>query len=189
MSNKLGFSGVAGSFSEEAAIYYAKKSQVNYSLIALKDMEGVLCALNQGTVDLGILPVVNLQGGLVHQSFHAMGRYDFEFIDDLWLEIKHCLLVLAGMKKEEITAIASHPQGFLQCKHYLNKHFPTAQLIESVNTAQAARDLVEGRLSATTAVIASERAAYINHLEILSISIQDITPNLTAFIVVQKKSV
>jgi len=186
MSKKLGFSGVAGSFSEEAAISYAQKSNINYSIIGLRDMEGVLSALNQRTIDLGIFPVVNLQGGLVKQSFHAMGRFNFEFIDDLWLEINHCLLVLPGMKKNEVTAIASHPQGLLQCQHYLNKHFPTAQWVESINTAQAAKDLVVGHLSSTTAVIASERAASIHQLDILSKSIQDVTPNLTAFIVVKR---
>lgn len=182
----LGVSGVAGSFSEEAAIRYTQQIKIHPSLVYLIDMEGVLAALESGTIDIGIFPVVNLCGGLVKAAFQAMGNYLFTPVDELWLEVKQCLLVLPGTTMNQITKIVSHPQAFAQCKNYLQDSLAQIEQVDWVNTAKAAKDLAEGRLSKTTAVIASERSAIIYDLEILASNVQDSSTNLTAFIIAKR---
>lgn len=180
----LGVSGDRGSFSEEAALLYAKRAGIKVSLSYLIDMEGVLAAIEKGAIDLGILPVVNLYGGLVKPAFEAMSKHLFTLVDELWLEVNQCLLVRPGLTLNNLTGIVSHPQGLAQCKQFLQKEFKELQLIEWCDTAKAASDLVEGKLSWRTAVIAPERCAAIYGLEIMARNIQDCNPNLTAFILV-----
>ena len=180
---KIGVSGDAGSFSEEAGKLYMDRESLNAELVYSIDMEGVLASLERGEINLGIFPVVNSQGGLVHQAFVAMGRHNFTLKDELWLEVQQCLLVLPGLTHKEIKNIATHPQAVLQCQRYIKREFPDAKIIEWADTAKAARDLKAGLLPAATAVIAPARAAGLYGLEILERNIQDMRPNLTTFIV------
>lgn len=183
----MGVSGLQGSFSEEAALLYAERTKLTLQLTYLIDMEGVLRALTQKKIDMGIFPVVNIHGGLVKPAFEAMGKYSFLPIDELWLDVKQCLLVLPGTKLNQIKKILSHPQAFAQCKNYLKNEMREAELIAWIDTAKAAKDLSEKIVSdIRTAVIAPERSAEIYHLEVLNKNIQDNIPNPTAFIIVKR---
>jgi prephenate dehydratase len=183
----MGVSGLPGSFSEEAALRYGERANLSFQLAYLVDMEGVLSALVQKKIDMGIFPVVNIHGGLVKPAFEAMGKYLFVPIDELWLDVNQCLLALPGTKLHQIKKIVSHPQAFAQCKNYLKNEMGHAELIPWIDTAKAAKDLSEGMVSGTmTAVIAPERSAEIYHLEVLTKNIQDNTPNLTAFIITKR---
>ena len=174
-----------GSFSEAAAFRYADLGHKSLSLVYLMDTEGVLLALEKRTINIGLFPVVNRNGGLVQAAFEAMGNHLFTPIDELWLEIEHCLLALPGVSLQDITTLASHPQGFAQSAHYLQKNCVGKRRLEWVNTAKAAKDLAEGILPPSTAVIASKRSAELYGLHIMATAIQDHHPNETAFIVVQ----
>ena len=149
-------------------------------------MRGVLRAVNAGEVAQGIFPVVNSRGGLVYPAFEAMGEFSFQMIGELWMEVFQCLMVLPGTKKENITEIVSHSQALAQCERYLKNTFPSVPQREWQDTAKAAKDLHDGVLSSTTAVIAPARSAQIYELDIIGKGIQDQRPNLTTFIIVQK---
>lgn len=150
-------------------------------------MEGVLNAIENETIDLGILPVVNLLGGLVKPAFQAMGKYSFTPIDEIWHDINQCLLVKTNTQNHKITHIVSHPQGFAQCKKFLRNKFKNAKKIEWIDTAKAAKDLAEGILPPHAAVIASARCAPLYDLKISARNIQDSHLNRTAFILVKNK--
>lgn len=186
MTIKFGVSGEQGSFSEEAALSYAKEQGMDVNLVYLIDMMGVLDALNKGLIDQGIFPVVNSQGGLVKSAFLAMGSYPFQYIDEIWLHVDQCLLGLPEIGLNNIEQVVSHPQGLLQCKHYLAKMFPGVKQLSWVNTAQAARKLAEGYFDSNSVVIASKRSAKLYGLKILAENIQDSDVNLTAFIIVKR---
>lgn len=183
---RLGVSGQAGSFSEEAGLAYAKGHNIELVLDYLIDMEGVLAAVANGTVDIGIFPVVNLQGGLVRMAYDAMGNHKFKVMDELWLNVHQCLLAKPGITLNQIQCIVSHSQAIAQCSQYLQKNFKHAQFIEWQDTAKAAYELSQDQLPLMSAVIAPARAAHIYGLDILSNEIQNCDPNLTAFIVVKK---
>lgn len=181
----LGLSGDIGSFSEEAALLYAQKMQITPTLSHLIDMEGVLAALETGAIDLGIFPVLNSCSGLVKMAFEAMGKHLFTPVDELRLNIQQCLLVRPGTKKDQIKLIVSHRQALAQCQNFLQAEFKTAKQLEWIDTAKAARDLSENKLTQDTAVIASELSAHVYGLKVLAKGIQDVTPNITTFILVK----
>ncbi len=182
---KLAASGDQGSFSEEAGIAYANREGFQPEIVYAIDMEGVLSLVEKGECDLGIFPVVNSIGGLVQPAFDAMGKHRFAKIGELAMDIQHCLMALPNVSQDEISQIVSHPQPFLQCKKFLDREFPAAKRIEWEDTAKAARDLESGFLPSNTAVIAPERAALLFHLNIIKRGIQDMTPNITTFIIVK----
>ncbi len=122
-------------------------------------MEEVLSEVENKKIDLGILPVVNIKVGLVKMAFKAMGKHLFETVDELWLKVEHCLLILTKIELSNIKKIVSHLQAIAQCQRYLQIHFPDIEYIEWQNTAKAARDLSEGKLSINTAVIGHKNAA------------------------------
>jgi len=182
---RLGVSGDKGSFSEEAGLLYARRAGIKPNLKYCIDMESVLATLDKKQIQLGIFPVVNSRGGLVQTAFEAMGRHLFELVDEIWFDVRQCLMARKGVKAQDIKQITSHPQAFSQCERYLAKEFPKAKLVEWEDTAKAARDLALGRLPKFTAVIAPAGCARIYGLQLLKKSIQDNRPNLTTFIVVK----
>ncbi|MEK9177416.1 MAG: prephenate dehydratase domain-containing protein [Patescibacteria group bacterium] len=181
----LAVSGDRGSFSEEAGLLYASRVGMESELIFATDMERVLSKVEGGEAGLGIFPVVNSLGGLVRPAFDAMGRHLFTVIDELVMEVNQCLMALPGVGKEAVTEIASHSQALKQCERYLESAFPGIPLVEWEDTAKAAKDLTEGKLPGTAAVIAPARSAALYGLALLESGIQDRRPNLTTFIVVK----
>ena len=182
---RIGVSGDVGSFSEEAGLIYAAKSHgQNYQLEYLIDMEGVLQALNQGQIDVGIFPFVNYNSGIVWPAFAAMGKYNFMPIDDIQFNVEQCLLATHEMPLNTIKELYSYTPAFEQCKGFISQH--GYHLIDWGDTAKAARDLASGILPDGAAVVASAQAAKSYGLVVLRHGIQDIKPNITRFIVVKR---
>lgn len=181
----IGVSGDIGSFSEEAGWIYAAKAHTgSHELRYLIDMEGVLAALTDGDIDVGIFPFVNYNSGIVWPAFSAMGRYNFMPIDDLQLNVEQCLIALDDMPLNEIRALYSYTPAFEQCKGFINYHGYTT--VDWGDTAKAARDLAAGLLPEKSAVVGSAQAAKSYGLKIIRQGIQDLQPNITRFIVVKR---
>ena len=98
------------------------------------------------------------------------------------IDIRQNLLVRRGVVRKQIKTITSHEQALRQCKGYLKKNWRGVKLKEYEDTAKAAEDLARGKLSASTAVIASKAAADIYKLKVLEAGIQDLKTNFTTFI-------
>jgi prephenate dehydratase len=178
--------GDAGSFSETAGILYAQQAGIAATFVYLPDMEDLLAAVVAEKVDIGLFPVVNFRGGIVKTAFEAMGKHPFSLVSSIKLNVQHCLIIQPGASLKEITKIASHPQALAQCDAYLKKEFGRAERIPWNDTAGAVRDLANGKLPPTCAVLASERAAEMYGLKVTAKSIQDDPDNFTMFVVVKK---
>jgi prephenate dehydratase len=184
---KIGVSGDLGSFSEEAGILYAERMKVqDYSLVYLIDMEGVLSAITRGEIDVGVFPVVNNNSGLVYPAFQAMGRYLFNVVDQVHLDVWQCLLTKQILPLPAIKTIYSYTPAFEQCKRFLAEEVNGVPTIDWGDTAKAARDLSTGVIPDDCAVIGSKSAATAYNLHVLAQNIQDVKPNVTMFVVVTK---
>ena len=184
---KIGVSGNKGSFSEEAANYYADKNNIKeYELVYLLNVDNTLTALNEGRIDMGIFPIENSNGGIVYEAVHAMSKHNFNIKNIFEIDIKMNLLVKPGTKASEINKIISHQQALKQCRMYLKRRWPDAELEEYSDTASAAKDLSDGVLPATAAAIAPRVCAELYNLDLLEESIQDLKFNFTTFIAATK---
>lgn len=183
----VGVMGGIGSFSEAAALEYLEKHGVkDFELTYPISSENVLKDLEEGRIDLGIFPIENSTAGLVVESIYASSQHQFEIQEIFEFDVIHCLMVLPGIKREEINKIMSHPQALKQCKEYLKKNFPNAELIDATDTAEGARVLEQSPEDRDIGVIAPKRAAELYHLEILEEGIQDLKVNFTRFIAAKK---
>lgn len=180
----IGIAGAKGSFSEEAARFYCEKFGCDDSkdLRYLVSVEKVLGELENGAINLGIFPIENSNGGVVIESVHAMASHVFKIERMFEIDVRHNLLVKHGAKASDIRTITSHDQALKQCRMYLKRTWPSVELKEYADTAVAAKDLGEGKLPETTAVIAPAICAELYDLEILEEGIQDLKFNYTVFI-------
>lgn len=179
--------GAHGSFSEKAGEQYmASEKVINGEILPLISAEAVLTAVENGACDKGIFPIENSNGGIVLEAVHAMAKHRFSIDKMFELDVHHMLLIKKGMTASHITAISSHDQALKQCRMYLKRVWPDADIVPYADTAKAAQDLSEGILPDTTAVIAPRGCATLYDLSILEESIQDLKFNYTTFVVASK---
>lgn len=185
---KLGIMGAKGSFSEQAAEEYAAQEKLAATeIIPLINAESVLSALENGEIDKGIFPIENSNGGVVIEAVHAMAGHRFKIERMFEVDVHHHLLVKPGVTASQVKTITSHDQALKQCRMYLKRVWPEAELEEYEDTAAAAKALHDGLLNDATAVIAPRRASKMYSLEILEESIQDLKFNYTTFVVAVKE--
>jgi len=183
----IGVSGAPGSFSEEAGRTYAHKIGLKkYEIEYLITVENVLAALDCGDISLGVFPIENSNGGIVLEAVHAMSKHNFHIKKIFEIDIHMNLLVKKGAQAGKISKIVSHDQALRQCRVYLRRIWPKAKVEAYPDTAQAAKDLSEGKFPPTTAVIASLAAAKRYKLDVLEESIQDLKFNYTSFVAAVK---
>jgi prephenate dehydratase len=176
--------GIRGSFSEEAALEYARDNQLGeVEIVELVSTEGVLSAVEHGRIDYGIFALENSNGGVVYESVYAMAAHRFRVVDLFEIDVNHTLLVHPSLEgRQRIDRIASHQQAIRQCRMWLRHNFPTTLVTEEADTAEAARMLGAGELPPSTAVIAAERCAELFGLRVLERRIQDLKFNFTTFV-------
>ena len=180
---KIGVMGAKGSFSEEAGRTYAHKANIKkFTIEYLVNAENVLSSLENGSIDIGIFPIENSNGGIVLEAVHAMARHNFTIKKIFEIDVNHNLLVKKGVTTDKIKTITSHDQAIKQCRMYLRRIWPKVKIVGYEDTAKAAADLASGKLPASTAVIAARAAASVYKLDILEESIQDLKFNYTSFI-------
>lgn len=187
MAFKIGVSGNGGSFSEEAGRVYARDAGIkDFQIVYLTDAEHVLTELEAGTIDVGIFAIENSNGGVVTEYLPAIARHRFSIDKIFEIPVDHMLLVRPGTKASEVTTIVSQKQALRQCRMYLRRRWPETEVQEYIDTATAAKDLADGKLPATAAVVASARAGELHGLEVLEAKIQDLKFNYTVFIAAAK---
>lgn len=176
---RIGYLGPEGSFSHNAAILKFGQS-VDYE--ALADIRAVFEEVSKGHCDFGIVPVENSAGGGVRESLDAFIETDVMVCGEVNMAIHHNLM--ANCPMSEIQKIYSQPEIFAQCRNWLAATFKDAKTIPVASSSRAAQ------LAATepgAAAIASAIAAEIYGLKILCQDIEDISNNITRFLILSKQ--
>ncbi|MCU4742351.1 prephenate dehydratase [Halobacteria archaeon AArc-m2/3/4] len=130
-------------------------------------------AVSNGEYDYGIIPVENSIEGSVTESLDAVAEYDVAVVREIITPIRHALLA----QGPEFDTVASHSQALAQCRSYLEREYPDAEL-EAV--ASTARGVERARDDPTVAGIGHPDNGG-DGLEVLAEDIQDQTSNATRF--------
>jgi 3-deoxy-7-phosphoheptulonate synthase len=146
----------------------------------------VFDAVLDGSAFAGVVPVENSLAGSVHENYDLFLRYpDIAIVGELKLRIVHCLIADERADMNSISIIRSHPQGFAQCKEFLDKH-PQWQLEPYNNTATAVASIArEGAVK--VAAIAGEAAAKAHGLKVLRTGIETNPLNYTRFVIIARR--
>ncbi len=180
---KVGILGPRGTYAELAARsnFGDDVEVVPYSLITQ-----VAEAVMKGEVDTGAVPVESLREGSIGETLDALAWLDVKICAEVVVPVSHCLLGVPGAKLDEIKQVLSHPQALAQCRDFLRKNLPRAELIEMTSTAKAAEQV--GKLKqAHMAAIGSKALADAYGLEVLRDDIQTGEKNVTRFLCLAKE--
>jgi chorismate mutase/prephenate dehydratase len=176
----VAFLGPAGTFSHMAARHL-------FGLAAryreAPTIESVFDAVRTGDAAYGVVPIENSTEGSVTTTADALIDGELLVRQELVLDIAHALLGRADLPLGSVERVYSHPQALAQCRVWLAKNLPNAQLVQATSTAAAAREAAEDERSVA---IGSRLAAEIHGLEALREGIHDHPENATRFFVVAK---
>lgn len=178
---KVGFYGVAGSFSEQAAKEYFGDA---VNAVAINEFEDIFIALRDGDIKYGVVPIENSSTGAISDVYDLLYKYEAYIVGEKYLKISQNLLGVKGATLDEIVEVYSHPQGLEQSKEFL-KSYKHWKLVPYQSTAKCA-ELVKARGEKSIAAIGSLQAAEIYGLEVLQPSVNSNAHNMTRFVVISR---
>jgi len=183
---KLGYLGPSGTFSEQAA--FIVNGKYNFELKKYRTIWEVLESVDKSNIDIGVVPIENSTEGIVNITVDSI-IFDINvFIQsEIILSVKHNFMVNKNCKANNITKVLSHPQALAQCRMFLQKNYPNAELINTTSTSEAVKIVSES--SENWAAIGVKRCADIYNLNIIHENIQDSNNNYTQFVVISKSDI
>ena len=177
---KVAFLGPQGSYSHLASRHLFGLA-VDYNEAA--SLAGVVDMVRTGTTDYGVLPVENSTEGGVTTAIDALIEGGVSMRQELVLEVSHALLSHAH-NVTQIERLYSHPQALAQCRLWIARHIPQAQLIQTASTSIGARQAADDPKGAA---LGSVLAGEIFGLKVLAERVQDLEGNATRFLVISRE--
>ena len=178
----IAFQGEPGAYSEQAVFNYFGQVDTH----PCDSFDRVFESVVSGASDAGLIPIENSLAGSIHQNYDLLLRHDLHIVGEHLLRVRHCLIALPGVKKEDIRKAISHPQALGQCAAYLRALGVKPE--SAYDTAGSVKLLKESG-ARDTAAIASRRAAELYEMEILEEGIEDNPENYTRFLAISKTGI
>ncbi|MDD5465225.1 MAG: prephenate dehydratase [Candidatus Omnitrophica bacterium] len=175
---KIAYMGPQASFSNLAAL---KRFGSQMAYVACGSIPEVFLEVERGAADYGVVPVENSIEGAVTHTLDMLVDSDLKICSQVILNVSHNLL--ANCAKDKIRKVYSNPQVFGQCRIWLQKNLPNAELVDVSSTTRAAEI---ARKEKNSAAIASLLASKVYGLKAIASGIQDSLHNITRFLVVGK---
>lgn len=174
---KVAYLGPEYSFSHLAAVEHFGQS---VEFVPVATIAAVFEEVDRAHVEFGVVPIENSTDGRVADTLDMFLRMRHLVIGgEIRLRIHHNLV--ANCEHQDIRRIYSKPQALSQCRNWLAKNVPHAQLKDVSSTAIAA-ELAQREPGA--AAVASRQAAVRYGLRILFSQIEDSPYNETRFAVI-----
>lgn len=175
----IAYLGPEATFTHQAAIQRFGSS-LSYS--PLKTITDVFAEVAKNRADYGVVPVENSTEGVVTHTLDMFVDSDLKIVAQIVMPIQHCLLSRA--RRDAIKKLYVHPQTLAQCRVWLHRNFPQAEVIETSSNARSAELAAKDKYAAA---IAGTLAAEKYSLPVLEADIQDSSANATRFLVLGRK--
>ena len=179
----VAYLGPEGSYTHQAAhLRFGALS----SYLALAGIEDVFKALQNKQAKFGIVPVENNTAGAVGLTLDCLAKYEeIKIFGEIYMDIHHSFVSLNDDIKG-IRRIYSHPQGYHQCRLFLESHhLDGVEFIASKSTANAAFLASKDR---DGAAICSKIAAKLYKVPLLYERIEDNAANRTRFLILSDEN-
>lgn len=184
VATSISYLGPQGTFCESALL--SQDDLKTLKATPKKNIVDVFKDADSGLSSLGIVPLENTIEGSVAVTLDML-IFESELMiqREIDLDVSLCIAVTSDAKKKNIQTIISHPHALAQCRDYIAKHFPDAEIKPFESTADAAQ-YVSKQKDKTIAAICPEQAIKKYSLNMLDNSVQDRDSNQTRFIVIGK---
>ncbi|MCP4627878.1 MAG: bifunctional chorismate mutase/prephenate dehydratase, partial [bacterium] len=144
----------------------------------------VFRGVEEGYLDLGVVPVENSLEGAVTQVNDLLTTTGLHVIGEVKVDVNHCLLATEATDYREIRVVYSHPQALAQCRDFLMRN--NLEPRPYYDTAGAAKMLARENPKAAAA-IASSLCAELYNLDIIKEGIEDGPSNSTRFLLLSRE--
>ena len=173
---RVGYLGPAGSFSHVAATRHFGSS-VEFD--DLHEIDHVFEEVQAKRCHYGLVPYENSIGGGITDTLDAFQLFDVTIYAEALIDVSQTLLT--NCQPNEVQRIYSKPQIFSQCRYWLSKHYPEAELVPMASSSAAVRHAAD---EANAAAIGSELAGEIYGVKPLFGHIEDKPNNITRFLII-----
>ncbi len=177
LPERVAYLGPKGSFTHQVA---QSRFGAYADYLSLNSIEAIFKILENKEAKYGVVPIENNTDGIVGITLDCLGKYNSKIVAEFIMDIHHSFASfndsLSGIKR-----IYSHPQGYNQCRMFLEEHMLLdLEFIPTKSTAEAAKMALNDSKSAA---ICSKIAAKIYKLPILFDKIEDNLANKTRFLI------
>ena len=173
--------GPAGTFTEAALIPLLKAEDKSVPAV---NVTAALDAVRSGTADYAIVPIENSVEGVVARTLDELASgAPLLIIGESILTVSFALMVKPGMKISDIKRLATHPHAEAQCREYIAKKIPGAEVIMTASTAAGAEAVAKGEADGA---LAAAVAAKNFNLEIIAEDVGDKQAAVTRFVTVSR---
>lgn len=173
--------GQAGSFHDKA-----RKALFSHSdVLECKTFGDVFDSVAKARAEYGIVAIENSLYGSINEVYSLLLEKKLWISGEIYLHIKFALMAKDKLSLSDVEEVVSHPIALAECSKYLSKNLPNAHLLNSDDTAKAAKEVSKSG-NATQAAIADPLMANTYNLEILAKDIENDHKNYTRFIIIQK---
>ena len=178
-SQRFAYLGPVGTFTEAALNKITCDSDVK---IPYANVTAALNAVRAGDAQFALVPIENSVEGVVARTLDELATGDpLTIAGEVTLPVTFALMAKSGVK--DLKRIGTHPHAESQCRDYIAKNYPNAEIVPTNSTSAAAELVSKGELDAA---IASNVAAEHFGLAILAEDIGDNVGAVTRFICAQK---
>jgi prephenate dehydratase len=176
---RIAFLGPAGTFGEVAALMLAPGGE----MVPCPSHAAVAAAVESGEAEAGVLAIENSLNGSVAETLDILIHdTDLKIQGEIVVPVVHNLVGAPGTRLEDVRVVYSHPQALGQCRRFLERELPHAQVEAALSTAgSVGLALSHGR---EAAAISTERAATLYGGEVIARAIQDRDNNVTRFVLI-----
>ncbi len=179
LESSIAFLGPLTTYTHQAAL---SKFGQSLRYVSCETIEQIFEEVEKGNAQYGVVPIENSIEGGVTSAQDRLTRTPLKITAEIYLPIHHCLIVQPGVTAPK--RIFSKPEALGQCRAWLQRNFPEAELCPSRSTA-AASEMVQA--DPENAAIASRLTAEHFKLDVLQENIQDISGNTTRFLVLGRE--
>ena len=181
-TTRVGFLGPHGTFAEEALL--SQHDLAAGEAVPFRDVPHVITAVENGEVDLGIVPIENSIEGSITVTLDTLA-FDTELLVQREVDLPVSLHLGArpGTKLSDITTVVSHPNPLGQSRMWLAKNLPDATAVAANSTAEAAQQVARSKKAGMASIGTLEGAKHAG-LKVLASEIEDHPENLTRFVLV-----
>ena len=173
--------GPAGTFTEAALTPILKPGD---KAVPAVNVTAALDAVRSGSAEYAIVPIENSVEGVVARTLDELASGEpLLIIGESILAVSFALMVKPGVKISEIKKLATHPHAEAQCREYIAKNIPGAEVIMTASTAAGAEAVAKGEVDGA---LAAAVAAKNFNLEIIAEDVGDRQAAVTRFVTVSR---
>ncbi|MCM2473546.1 prephenate dehydratase [Rhizobium sp. CG5] len=176
VTNNIAFQGDYGANSDMAC----RDMFPDMAPLPCPTFEDAFVAVENGDADLAMIPIENTIAGRVADIHYLLPESRLHIIGEYFMPIRFQLMVLPGVKRDEIKTVHSHIHALGQCRKIIRGS--GWKPVVAGDTAGAAK-LVSETGDRSMAALAPRLAADLYGLEIIAENVEDTENNVTRFVV------